>query len=687
MERIKTYESWLRNNQISRVIKGFLPTFIDKDASNIQLNVDSQLSPRTDGRSIWVSLIPDCLDEKYEFADWVIFLRAITAHEAQHINSSNFSDIKSIMDWYEVFFSKASGLNSNVGREIAKQFLNIVEDGRIEAIAVKRRPGMVNPIRYLNQVVREGTTVTKKAEDEYTEFQDFSGAVLSYAKTGLYAPGAEIYAGSELEKAFFLAKPFIDEGVNAFSSEDCRKAVEKLLKECTPYLATLFKNSEELQQSMQSPSQNEYSSSNESEHNDSSDGKQNPLRASEDDKKSDGQDRSSGKQDGNKGANSQQKDSGKDKNSGSGEDGKETAASGKDKSSGNSSSQDNASQQKGSSEGTDTNSNKSFLGNPIKETPLTNDEITKLREMAEKAIEAAKQQDSCSKDNDQDNLDLADLSQICASYGRKPDSFDEYSATVLPAELPAQYKLEATELRRAIQRLLTDKRKPYKGLRRGILDTSALYKTGFLENDIFQKKRRPSAGSCAFSILIDNSGSMAEKSDKGSKYVDARTAAAIIEDALSSLVPCKIALFSTLCGHTRHIVIKHFDSSHQKVNKSYGSLSITPQGCNCDSVHIRVAATELLKRSERKKVLIVLSDGLPSAYGSALEACNEVKSAVDFARKKGIIVVPIMFGSIATLHSLHQRYCDMYEKNIIACQPEDITKKLGEMIKNILRIS
>ena len=165
------------------------------------------------------------------------------------------------------------------------------------------------------------------------------------------------------------------------------------------------------------------------------------------------------------------------------------------------------------------------------------------------------------------------------------------------------------------------------GHKSGLLDIKSLWKIGAGEKNIFYRPGRKDIGSCAFYMLIDNSGSMHEMVYQGvSKSFAARRAAAIIEEALRGLVPMKVALFEQ-SGKARHISLKSFDSKSH-INACYSSLStISPSGCNADSVHIRVAAKELSNRRERKKILFILSDGLPSAYGSKHNGIAEVRQA------------------------------------------------------------
>lgn len=145
----------------------------------------------------------------------------------------------------------------------------------------------------------------------------------------------------------------------------------------------------------------------------------------------------------------------------------------------------------------------------------------------------------------------------------------------------------------------------------------------------------------------------------------------------------KVALFEET-GGARHISLKTFDSKSH-INACYSSLSsIEPNGCNADSVHIRVAAKELGNRRERRKVLFILSDGLPSAYGSKQNGIDEVRAAVDDATRKGIIVIPILFGDEEFRKGNLADFQKMYPKNIISCDPKDISNRLPQLFRRII---
>ena len=247
------YRNWLSAKSVHRAVRMVLPSYYDGNSQKLKTIVDDSLQPCTDGKNVWVSLLPDALKDVYPESTWQILIFVALCHEIQHGNSSNFNDIVAVEEWFQKYVKDNNlPISDKTAAGIAKEFLNIVEDGRIEAIAVVRWPGMFSGFRLLNEIIRDGTAIKEQALLPNAEFEDFKGNVLSYAKTGLYAPGVEAYAGSEMEAEFLKIKPFVDEGVSAKTSQGCREAVQKLLAASAEYIAKLCEKSEALQQMLQS---------------------------------------------------------------------------------------------------------------------------------------------------------------------------------------------------------------------------------------------------------------------------------------------------------------------------------------------------------------------------------------------------------------------------------------------------
>lgn len=642
---LKRFRRWLCENAIARVINGFLPTFLDDKTKKMQVIVNDGMQPCTDGETIYVSLLPPFLEDGWTFEDWMIVLKAATAHEAQHVNSSNFDDVEDIRKWYGQYLTDNYQLDASIGGNIASEALNIVEDGRIERIAIQRRPGMYVPFRILNDVIREGTAIMGKAETPAGEYRDFWGTILSYAKTGLYSPGVEIYAGTRMENIFLGVQSLIDDGIASNSSTKCRCCVQELLEDVAPYIVDLIKSDPNLENSLKKQKvQREYTSNNGTPEKpgQSSGSQNNPLRVPSPASEQTPQDDGSSNGDAPMG-------------------------------------QDGPSQNR-----------TGFADAVQKRDPLTQSQMDEVRQMLERELASANQAEQAAKTQpDPDAPNSREIENIRAEYSGRTLPI-HYSALTIPCtkELPPELKLQAQSLHKEIIRIREARNRFNKGLRRGTLDTGALWKTGLREDAIFSRKRNPDSGSVAFYILIDNSGSNNSPASLANpdlrKYQAARSAAAVVEEAIRDVAPCKIALFDQSSMSVNHCVIKGFDEK-KSGNRSWNSLSaIGTGGCNMDSVNIRIAAMELMRRSEKKKVLFLLSDGLPSAYGSKSEAYAEVRQAVLAARRKGVIVIPIMFGTEDFLRSSQPTYELMYEKNIISCVPKEITPRLCTLFRQVI---
>lgn len=678
MDNLKRYRRWLSANAVSRTVQAFLPTFLDGDASKYRVVVDDSMQPRTDGKTIWVSLIPDALE--YEPKDWLVLLQAAAAHEAQHINSSNFADIEEIRNCFGQFFAQNYGFDKSVGANIAQEALNIVEDGRIEAIAVNRRPGMYVPFAFMNRIVRDGTAITERAKKPEGEYVDFWNNVLSYTVTGLYAPGVNVYGNSEMESMFLLIRGYIDDGVAAYSSADCRGIVNEMLEELAPYLAKLIKASPDLEQSLtEKAAENEYQGNNETEFGIPSSGSTaggsqaapggSRLRAPSPVQESNGK---PGKAPGRKGKKGKQK--GK-------QEGKQEDSAPKSQA-GESAHCDNGAAVGGGVAQPDQENPLGFTSAIDTAPPLPQEKLDELSNLYTRELQASNKKEETPKGNGTE-LTPADIDSIRGIYSSDTSEVTVRRLYVKGRDpLPTELMLQARRLAQDVLRKSEERSRGQKGLRRGYLDPNALWKTGLGESNIFQRRRIKDVSRPVWSVLVDNSGSMDSKvSEDITKYALARSGAAVLEMACCGAgVPIKIALFAQRGSCVQHTILRDFDD-RAKVSWSWNSITEHgPGGCNEDSIHIRIATTELLRRPERKKVLLVLSDGKPSAYASHASAETEVREAVREARRKGIVVIPIMYGDMEFLSNNRTAYERMYERSIVACQPKDIITKLAQLL-------
>lgn len=97
--RLRDYRKWATPSVVN-ILKGVEKMCLDyKRAREIPLTVNDEGMSYTDGKRIVVSLMHSFLDPKYSETYWMVVMKASTAHECQHVNSSS---IKRAKKWREI---------------------------------------------------------------------------------------------------------------------------------------------------------------------------------------------------------------------------------------------------------------------------------------------------------------------------------------------------------------------------------------------------------------------------------------------------------------------------------------------------------------------------------------------------------------------------------------------------------
>ena len=678
---------------------GFL-TDLPSDGISLYVGGDSSY---TDGKSITLGLPDMFFDLSYGVLDWANILKALEAHEVQHINSSSFEELKKIQDDFAAYMVPR-GLPKKTAMDVARTMLNILEDGRIENIIVHKLPGYRIPLLMLNSAIRASAAVEKAADTAKQEYADFHNEILSYTKTGRHLPNAAVYKGSRLEKEFRAIQSYIDAAVVAVTAKDCAGLCRKLLWQASDYLLELLKNEEaqEMADSM-APDGEEFTSDNEHEFNpgpsSGSSGKGSDPGEGESGDASGNEEGS----DGGEGNGSETSEDGGKPGEGGSEPGKNGGKSGKGDE------QDSESNKKDGKAG---KSRSGKNGNQLPERLLTDrsedwtddfsetgsegylpltvstEELARLRQGVSDDMKV-------NKDDLKPSASQRPMKDIEGKYaGEAARHFVEFFPCVPTTPLPNEILILAKRLEKKIKEILLQKHSERRGTRTGILDTRCLYKVRLKDPHLFYKKGKPIKADMAVYILMDNSGSMSRIGavvDAGrhtySKSVLSRIAAAIIEYALRDLAALKISLFDVSLGKIRHATLKQFD---EKTNgtRLYNSINNVGIGCgNKDGYSIRVATKELAARRESFKVLLILSDGLPSDYdGGARAGLEDVKDAVKEARQKGIRVIPIMFGDAQFRAQSASDFAYMYE-SFISCNPADVCDEFYKLFASLVKKS
>lgn len=696
MARQAELQEFINNSSFQAVMRKTVAFLTDGRSDRIQLKISTGDASFTDGKYITVGMEDYFFSPEFTRYEWVSIFKALLAHEVQHINSSNFKDIKDIMKKY-ISMMAGKGIPDQLLGKIAKDMLNIMEDGRIENIIVHKLPGYKMPLILMNQGTADLSTLDEKASTPGEEFLDFVNSSLCYVKTGRRPYGISVYAGTRFEKEYEAVLPYFDLAVDARSSKDCKELCVKVLKSTADYFAELLKAEADQRKAGGSSSSEgqpgdgdgsggyEYTSNGECEYNDSPNGSVSERVAKE------AEGGKSGKKPGKKdeGKDGKEKGDGKD-----GKDGKEDSKDGKDGSPANNAGRNalrmprDPSNRSGTENWTDDFSGDGAEDYDVRE--LTEDELQALRQGVMDELDAAAKEDKVEK-----NKEEVTREKIAERYaGEYTRSFLELFPTIPNTALPADVERAGRKLENDVERVLRVKRTEKRNMRVGQVCARDLYRVGMRDPHVFMRKGQPMKADLATFLLLDNSGSMGgqgarTKVNGRDVYLDkstlSRTAAGIIERGLSKFTAMKISLFDVSGSQIRHATLKKFDerSTGSKCYNSQPGVGIG--GGNKDGYSIRVATADLLARREAKKVLVLLSDGLPSDYNGGTRAgLDDVRDAVREARRKGVIVIPIMFGRASDREQMKDNFLYMYGQ-FISCDPIDITDEFTKLFTKLIQ--
>ena len=601
-------------------------------------------------------------------------LKAILGHECEHGASSDLIVLKKYIKEVANDLYIRRGLNKSLGEKIAHYIANSIEDGRIEKILVNRLRGYIKHIKYFRGMWWKNHPC--QGENELSEFLF---AICTVATTGLYPKNWEkYYQNSRAEENVKKVRPLIIKGINAQTQQGCCNICKEIIYEIEDYLMELLQDENMMANLMINQDYNTSESNQSSAPSSNStsvhfkpeqqEGEQNQGQENSQSQSS----KNNGKRDG-----SQNYKSYKENNQGyTKEDGEKKE------------------NKKGSSSYAQREDNYSSY---INDSEIVDQEINKIRdealEEAQRALDKAKREDDLKAkqkakeeaEEKRSTISEEELNKIAKEYPlkNKPEFTQRKFKAITNNPLPTEIMKEGKKLRKEIEKIFLDKKTfNLRHQKRGMLDTNALWQIGVKDYNIFQKKGNPNRTDYVFYILKDGSGSMGETvNDIATKWFYACKATAVLEEAVKNMIPLKITTFTSGYKHNMHYIEKEFNEN-SKTNKAWDFYyHYEPYNRNMDGHSIRVATAELMKRPEMKKVLIVLSDGLPSGYSSEDFAYADVRNAVREARKHGIKVISIAFGSESHRKSSVGIYKSMYQQSIISCEPDKITNELIRVFK------
>ena len=225
------------------------------------------------------------------------------------------------------------------------------------------------------------------------------------------------------------------------------------------------------------------------------------------------------------------------------------------------------------------------------------------------------------------------------------------------------------------------------------IETGFMMGSRFSSSDVFRGdgkyfSRNTSPGDMpdvAFSIMIDTSGSM-----YGEKISKAIEAGILFEDiARGCSIPTHIVSHT---AYTGPIITTHVNF-RSKESEKFALASLKAGGGNVDTMVMTLLCEELKKRSEKSKVLIVISDGapcgsertnsavsyrgipykVPEDYSGYFDIADlELNACIRYWRKKGIRIIGIALDDVKKIKAI-------YEEGCLDCR--DLSKLPVELVK------
>jgi Mg-chelatase subunit ChlD len=191
---------------------------------------------------------------------------------------------------------------------------------------------------------------------------------------------------------------------------------------------------------------------------------------------------------------------------------------------------------------------------------------------------------------------------------------------------------------------------------------------------IFRKKVENDILDAAVTVLVDCSGSM-----RGPKYINAIDSAIILNSALSQRlhVPVEVLGFTDPARQT-YLVAKGFDEkvSDNHIRDMFGSFSHCMAN-NADGEAIMWAFQRLRTRKEKRKVLIVLSDGSPCGGPGGGNIHEYTKAVVQKIEEDGTVHIV----GIGVEDSSVKNY---YKRTVIISDSSQLGEKMLEVCKKDL---
>ena len=658
------YRAFLAHDPITPLLRRSLALLVPGNIRVDTVTADDRLRCTTDGTAVTVGGAEYLLRTDFDARHWTAALRVLLAREIQHDSSSDRDVCAAFAADAGAYFHAHYALAPETGALLGHRILNILEQARTDNILCRRFPGYLPLLRFVCYAQLEAAAPGSALAALLDELEAFALTGIPCGTPALAAVRAEVEAAiADADALARIASQLVD---YAFSEGD---RAEAFGDGCDSRLRL---RSEAQDAARQGPSADGEdadldkgdSAAGGSGDNSERHGDMSGSLASQEVKPS-GSAGTNGRED--RGRSSSVGRSGNHGQSGATATTSDTVSAAQKAASGGPESLREVL-------GTGWGAHRGFA--------LSAAETDAMLAAAEKALtrERAIEQQLHVSGPRAARLDAGELQGLAERYAGL--TFTETYITPGGGRLPPAFAERAKALHHRLDKLLRQQRERSASQRTGALSQRELWKIPLDAKDVFRRKAPPSKRETAFYLLIDRSGSMgAGIGDGTSKLFTALATAAVLEEALKGIAYTKIVAFDGGTNAVEHCVIKDFDQKEIGSRCIDAMEQIAAGNGNKDGYSIRAAALDLAKRTERRKILMVLSDGLPSGYFSEAEAIDDVRTAVQAARRRGLLVIPIIY--TARTDENVDAYRRMYEKSMIFA---DSVGMLGEFERLLMKL-
>jgi len=205
------------------------------------------------------------------------------------------------------------------------------------------------------------------------------------------------------------------------------------------------------------------------------------------------------------------------------------------------------------------------------------------------------------------------------------------------------------------------------------LHRATMVDAGDYQRRVFKKKQEQLVLDTAVCVLMDMSGSMSRQS----KYEHAAQASIMLNDAIGKIgVPLQIVGFTEDYEGVKHYLMKDWaeNLSADRLRDDFALVAENMEQ-NSDGESILWAYNNIMRRKNKRKVIIVLSDGMPEAYN---EGCRAFTSSVIAGiEKEGAVELY----AIGIMDSSVKKF---YKKYAVITEARQLESALVSVTKNIL---